>query len=142
MPPRRQFEQSADQGGRCLCRTGTNTGRNACATRYDEAVDIERTIQFILDQQAKFFAGMEEMRRHDEEMRQCQDKFDQQLSALGKQMSDFAEQQRHINMSLGKAMLGLTEHIDRLTAAQAATDERLNALVGVVDGMIRRPPAG
>jgi hypothetical protein len=38
-------------------------------------------------------------------------------------------------------MLGLTDHIDRLTAAQAATDERLNGLIGVVDQLVRRPPA-
>src|SRR5262245_35724434 len=100
--------------------------------RYDEAVDVEKTMQFILEQQAKFFAGMEEMRAR-EEMRLRQDKFDEQLAVLGKQL----EQQNQINVALGKAMLGLTGHVDKLyatqaalTAAQAATDEKLNALIG------------
>ena len=114
---------------------------------YPEAVDVEKTIEFILDQQAKFFAGLNEMRQ---EMRE-------QAAAQGK-----------INMALGKAMLGLTDHIERLTAAQSATDEqlkrlaetqaatderlrrlaetqgatdeRLNALLAVVDGIVRKEP--
>lgn len=108
-------------------------------------------MQFILDQQAKFFAGMEDMREKMEESRQLHDK-------LEKQVSEFAEQQAKINMSLGKAMLGLTEHIEKLTAAQAtteeqlkslaatqaaaqaATDERLNALINVADDLVRRTP--
>lgn len=113
-----------------------------------KAVDIERTMEFILQQQAKFFAGMEEMRLRDEEARRRQDTFDQRLNS-------FVEKQEKVNMALGKAMLGLTDHIERLTAAQAATDERLNrltaaqsatddrlnALIGVVDDIVRRPPA-
>ena len=114
--------------------------------RYDQAVDIEKTMQFVLEQQAKFFAGMEEMR---EEMR-----------GQREQLREYLGEQGKTNMALGKAMLGLTDHIDRLTAAQAATDrqlkelgasvaelraaqagtdERLNALIGVVDGLVRRP---
>jgi hypothetical protein len=98
--------------------------------RYHEAVDVEKTIEFILEQQAKFAAGLEQLQ---EQMRQ----------------------QGQINMAFGKALLGVTEHIDRLAAAQAttderlnrlvdaqaATDERLNALIAVVDGIVRRPPA-
>ena len=125
---------------------------------YHEAVDVEKTIQFLLDQQAKFFAGMEGFRAGMEDMRQeFRDELRQQQEAQGK-----------INAALGKAMLGLTDHIERLTAAQAATDERLNklaasqaaltasqaalaasqaatderlnALIAVVDGVVRRPP--
>ena len=35
----------------------------------------------------------------------------------------------------------LAEAQARLTEAQQHTEERLNGLIGVVDGMIRRPPA-
>jgi len=65
----------------------------------------------------------------------------QRQNKLDQLLAELAEQQRQIDMSLGKAMLGLTDHIEKLTAAQAATDERLNLLIGVVDGVIRRPPA-
>jgi hypothetical protein len=113
-------------------------------------VDVERTIEFILDTQAKFFAGMEEMRAGIAEMRAGMEEMRQETR------QQFAAQGQ-INAALGKAMLGLTEHIERLTTAQtttderlnrlaeiqataqAATDERLNALIGVVDGLVRRP---
>jgi hypothetical protein len=90
-------------------------------------MDQQRTIEFILDQQAKFFAGLEELR--------------QQMTNLRQQVSEFAGQQGQINMSLGKAMLGLTEHVETLVAAQAHTDRRLDALIRVVDGIVHRPPA-
>ena len=108
-------------------------------------MDVEKTIEFILDQQAKFFAGMEQMRQE----------FRQDMEEMRQEMREQAAAQGKINMALGKAMLGLTEHIDRLTAAQAATDERLktltaaqaatderlNALIAVVDGIVRHLPA-
>jgi len=90
-------------------------------------MDQQRTMDFILEQQAKFFVGLEELR--------------QQMTGLRQQVSQFAEQQSQINMSLGKAMLGLTEHVEKLISTQAHTDERLNALIGVVDGVVHRPPA-
>ena len=62
-------------------------------------MDVERTMEFILDQQAKFFAGMEGMR-------QRQDKFGEQLAGLGKQLSEFAEQQGQINMARAKPCSG------------------------------------
>src|SRR5437867_1357068 len=103
-------------------------------------MDQQRTIEFILDQQAKFFAGLEELRQQMTELRQ-------QMTDLGQQVSEFAGQQRQINqqqsqinMSLGKAMLGLTEHVETLVSAQAHTDRRLDALIGVVDGIVHRPP--
>ena len=105
-------------------------------------MDVERTIEFIIEQQAKFSADMDEARKR-------QDRFDEQLAALGRQLAETITQQSQINMALGKSMLGLTEHIEQLRAAQAitdermrATDDRLNALIGVVDGFIRRPPTG
>jgi hypothetical protein len=89
-------------------------------------VDVEKTIEFILEQQAKTTARVD-------------------------QLYEMMQQQGQINIALGKALLGVTEHIDRLTAAQAATDERLNrlaaetderlsALINIVDGIIRRQP--
>ena len=47
-------------------------------------------MEFILDQQAKFLAGMEEMRRR-------QDRFEQ--------LASYADQQSQTNLALGKAML-------------------------------------
>ena len=39
-----------------------------------------------------------------------------------------------------KAQVLLTDRVDELREAQKHTDERLNALIGVVDGVVRRRP--
>jgi hypothetical protein len=121
-------------------------------------VDIERTMEFILDHQAKISATMDQFSAGMEEMRE--------------ESRKNWEVQAKINATLGKAMLGLTDHVERLNLAQEATDarlkelaessaasqarldasiealaakqsvteDRLNALIDVVDGMVRRPP--
>lgn len=38
------------------------------------------------------------------------------------------------------AQVLLTDRMNQLTEAQRHTDERLNALITIVDGIIRRPP--
>ncbi len=60
-------------------------------------------------------------------------------------IGEFREQKAQINVSLGRAMLGLTENMDKVTqrmdglaAAQTEGAERLNALIVVVDGLVRR----
>lgn len=40
------------------------------------------------------------------------------------------------------AQVVLTDTVQRLAETQAASDERLNALIGVVDGIVRRPAKG
>jgi molecular chaperone GrpE (heat shock protein) len=100
-------------------------------------VDIEKAIEFLLENQARSEARFESrFERMQEQFQQAQAQFQKNV-----------EQQGQFNMALGKAMLGLTEHIDSLRAAQAAaneqmkaTDERLNALIAVVDGLIKHPP--
>ena len=104
-------------------------------------MDWQRTIEFILDQQAKFFAGLEESRQQMMDFRQQMTDFRQQVSEFVGQQGQINQQQGQINMSLGKAMLGLTEHVQTLVAAQAHTDRRLDALIGVVEGIVHRPPA-
>jgi cob(I)alamin adenosyltransferase len=42
---------------------------------------------------------------------------------------------------LTKRMDKLTERVDKLAENAVHTDERLNALIAVVDSLVRRPPA-
>ncbi len=103
-------------------------------------MDRENTLDFLLQQQAKFFAGLEEMRAQQAGINQQQAQINQQQAQINQQQAQINQQQGQINMSLGKALLGLTDHVDKLIAAQSHTDERLNALIAVVDGLVHRPP--
>ncbi|MBI3694656.1 MAG: hypothetical protein HY238_07420 [Acidobacteria bacterium] len=62
------------------------------------------------------------------------DHFHREISAA---VIALAEEQKR----LAQEQRRLAEAQTRLTEAQQHTEERLNGLIGVVDGMIRRPPA-
>lgn len=103
-------------------------------------MDIQKTMEFILEQQARFSVDIERLSAGLERLSAGMERLSAGLDEMRQEMRDNWAAQARTNMALGTAMLGLTEHIDRVTAAQAATDERLNALIAVVDGIVRREP--
>jgi len=103
-------------------------------------MDVERTMEFILEQQAKFWAGLQEMKEQQAAMQKAQ-------AAVQKDQADL----RSVVMRLAEHQLGLAQHFDQfqqetraalvaVAEAQRHTDERLNALITVVDGVVRRLP--
>jgi chromosome segregation ATPase len=124
-------------------------------------MDIERTIEFILGQQAKFAAGLEEMRSLVGRLAQQQldlvehvDHFQREITAatlaIAEEQRRLTEEQRHMaeeqrrlteeQRRLTEAQRRLTEAQTRLEEAQRHTEERLNALIAVVDDLVRRRP--
>jgi len=76
--------------------------------------DRQRTMDFILEQQAQFAVNMEALR-------ESQTRTDAAVGALTNQVQNIACQQEHIN-----------EVVAVIAEAQQHTDERLNALIDVV----------
>ncbi|MGI9106050.1 MAG: hypothetical protein ACR2G4_07365 [Pyrinomonadaceae bacterium] len=76
--------------------------------------DRQRTMDFILEQQAQFAVNMEALR-------ESQARTDAAVGALTNQVQNIARQQEHIN-----------EVVAVIAEAQQHTDERLNALIDVV----------
>lgn len=76
--------------------------------------DRQRTMDFILEQQAQFAVNIEALR-------EAQARTDAAVGALTAQVQNIARQQEHIN-----------EVVAVLADAQQHTDERLNALIDVV----------
>lgn len=74
----------------------------------------QRTIDFILEQQAQFAVNIEALR-------ESQARTDAAVGALTNQVQNIARQQAHIN-----------EVVAVMADAQQHTDERLNALIDVV----------
>jgi peptidoglycan hydrolase CwlO-like protein len=110
-------------------------------------MDIEKTIEFILGQQAKFAAGLEEMRSLVGRLAQQQldlvehvDHFQREITAatlaIAEEQRRLTEEQRRLT----EAQRRLTEAQTRLEEAQRHTEERLNALIAVVDDLVRRRP--
>ena len=91
---------------------------------------------FILDQQAKFWAGMEEMKAGQADLQSMVGRVIEVCASL-------AELQRHSEerqQRLEQAQLHLDQKVLELADAQKHTDERLSALITVVDGLVPRRP--
>ena len=76
--------------------------------------DRQRTIDFILEQQAQFAVNLESLR-------ESQARTDATVAQLAGQVQHIARQQQHINNVVAV-----------IAEAQQHTDERLNALIDIV----------
>jgi acetolactate synthase small subunit len=96
--------------------------------------EMQSTIQFILEQQAQFSVNMEALRESQleqqaqfsvnmEALRESQARTDKIVQALATQVEQIARQQAHIN-----------DVVAVIADAQQHTDERLNALINIVQG--------
>jgi hypothetical protein len=64
------------------------------------------------------------------------DRIEQMMEVLVNEHIDFQREHRQ----LLTAQVVLTERVEQLREAQKHTDERLNALITIVDNLIRNPP--
>lgn len=97
-------------------------------------MDIEKTMQFILDMQAKHSAAVQ---RHDEQIARNSE----QIAELGRKIdtvTDLVGRLAQAEIRLVERMNQLGERMDQLAGAQAHSDQRLDALIDVVDKLIRR----
>ena len=97
-------------------------------------MDIERTLEFILENQAKFSSQMGELES-------LVGRIAQQQLDLGQHVDRFQRGVSDAVMALAEAQRHLAEEQQRLTEAQRHTEERLNALISIVDGLIPHRPA-
>ena len=90
-------------------------------------MDVEKTMQFILDTQARLeaVAGQHEERLTRLEMN---------LTRLEAQVAGVTD----LVGRLAQAELRLVERMNELTVSQAHTDQRLDTLVDIVDKLVRR----
>jgi septal ring factor EnvC (AmiA/AmiB activator) len=90
-------------------------------------MDIEKTMQFILDTQARLEATASQ---HDERLT----KLETSLARLETSVSTVTD----LVGRLAQAEIRLVERMDRLAESQAHTDQRLGVLIDVVDKLVRR----
>ncbi len=129
-------------------------------------MDVEKTIQFILDSLARLAAHVE---RHDQEiaeLREAQIETSRQITSLAGAEIEIAAVQRNLvgaqgdltraqddltraQEGLARAQEDLTRALEELTKKQrelaeshAHSDARLDALINIVDRMQRRPETG
>ncbi len=107
--------------------------------------EMQRTMEFILEQQAQYAARMQ---RDESRLTRLEDAFvmlvqmakltDERLDGLVENMTLLAQAQGRADARLAE----LTEKMTELADAQMHTDERLNALIDIVDRNITRGANG
>lgn len=102
---------------------------------------IERSIAFILDQQAKFAVGLEELRHHLSETNARLDRVVAvqetqagMITSLGLHLGQLAAKVDKLSDRVDK----LSDKVDQLADMQRHTDGRLNIVISQVDDLIRR----
>ncbi len=90
-------------------------------------MDIEKTMQFILDTQAHLEAVAAQ---HDERLTR--------LEASVASVTDLVGRLAQAELRLVERMNDLAKRVDDLAVSQAHSDQRLDALVNVVDKLVRR----
>ena len=90
---------------------------------------MQRNMEFIVEQQAQFVI------RHEES--------EKRLTRLEKALVNFANESERRHRELDEKMAALADaqirtedRLQELTAAQVSTDQRLNAFINVVEGLI------
>ena len=92
-------------------------------------MDIEKTMEFILGQQAKFAAGLEEMRERQGVLQSFVERIAQQQLDLTQHVNHFQREISAAVLAIAEAQRQLTEEHARLEEAQRHTEERLNRIV-------------
>ncbi|MBI3698493.1 MAG: hypothetical protein HY238_27085 [Acidobacteria bacterium] len=96
-------------------------------------MDLEKTIEFILENQAKTSAQVGEVSA---QMGQLTAYVSQLQSLVGR----IAQQQLELTQHMNEFQQGISAAFVALAEAQRHTDERMDALVAVVDDLVRRRP--
>ncbi len=85
--------------------------------------EMQSTMQFILEQQAQFAVNLAQSQESIVALTAAQARTDETVSRLAIQVEQIASQQAHIN-----------EVVAVIAESQQHTDERLNALIDIVQG--------
>jgi hypothetical protein len=111
---------------------------NACSSCYTDAMDIEKTMQFMLDMQAKHETWLQ---KHEEAITRIETALEAGAARTAKLESSVATVTDLVGR-VAQAEIRLTERMESgfrdLIDAQAASEYRLNALIETVDKLVRR----
>lgn len=95
---------------------------------------IERTIEFILENQAQFYADLQQIQETNKQIQEAQMESGKRLNVL-----------ERVSVSLYESVTKLTENVNELTndvkelrEGQKETDERLNVVILMVEKFLSR----
>jgi hypothetical protein len=112
------------------CSWANFTFKNARALYYTlDNMDIEKTIQFLLDQQARFEARQARLEEWHNQFAQDLAKLTQDVSQINGVLLELAAAQERTN----RIVAVLAERQVELTESHKATEEKLHTLITIVE---------
>ena len=99
---------------------------------------IERAIEHLLDVSARHDASLAAVGERTAQNQIHLDALTVMMNAMNANMDRFQQEFQQDLKILLTAQVLLTDRVDKVTEGQKHTDERLNALIQVVDGFYRR----
>lgn len=93
---------------------------------------IDKTIEIILQNQAQFYADLQQTQETQLEIQKAQQKSEKRVATLEKVSSLVLKAVKQTNENvkeLSKTVDGVSKNVDGLRIAQKETDERLNAVI-------------
>ncbi len=97
-------------------------------------MDIEKTMRFMLDMQAKHEAWLQ---KHEEAMKRHEEAI-VQIEAAGRENDRRIAQLADVSLSIARSVEQNSSSIKELREAQAASEYKLNALIDTVDKIVRK----
>ncbi len=104
-------------------------------------MDLERTMQFIVENQAAHAARMDALEQEDKRLSAKLDQLTSVVATVVLVQKSFIEEMRTYQQKTDEQIRVLGEKIDALAERVNETTENVNALIKVVDGIIRQRPS-
>ncbi len=113
-----------------------------------ENMDVEKTIEFLLDHHARFAADLDLLKERQDRFDREQQQLKETVTEVAKSVAALAKSVTVMELSVNRLIDVVAENsrqiaensqqVKGLTQKQSQTDENLNALIKVVDDLIRR----
>ena len=100
-------------------------------------MDLERTMQFVLDRQAKAEAEMEQLRSVAANLFELHDRLSSQISNLARIVREIAEENQQAHLRYEEAHRQYEEAHRRFEELHEENEARFNALIQMMDDWIR-----
>ena len=105
-------------------------------------MDVDKTIQFLLENQARFDARMEtNFTRAEERFAKAEERFakaERRMDRVERVVAQLAAAGLRFRNEIRRSQLGTERQIKALAERQAETENKLDALIDIVDKTIRR----
>ena len=118
---------------------GITSGESGCSSCYTDAMDIEKTMRFMLEMQAKHESWLQ---KHEEAIARLESSMATATDLIGRLAQAETRLAEHMESGFRELReaqaAGMKEFREERREVQASTNYKLNALIDTVDKIVRK----